>query len=189
MKLWKKIATVAGTLLLLSAGARGQDSAAPKVDELAPLKITLILHEFDGKQEIASLPYELAVTAHLGANRNEKSRGSGRVGTRIPVMLTEKGSISYVDVGTSYDYWVAATGDGRFRVEATLDRSSVAATNIENIKPKNIPVEGPENPRINSLRLTFEVLLHDGESQEASTATDPLTGHIWKVEIRLKVLK
>ena len=29
----------------------------------------------------------------------------------------------------------------------------------------------------------------DGESQEASTATDPLTGHIWKVEIRLKVEK
>ncbi len=66
-------------------------------------------------------------------------------------MLSEKGTISYADVGTSYDYWVSAAGDGRFRIEASLDRSSVAATNVENIKPKNIPVEGPENPRINSV--------------------------------------
>jgi hypothetical protein len=188
MKLWKKIATVAGTFLLLSAAVRSQDSTAPKVDEFAALKITLILHEFDGKQEIATLPYELAVSAHLGVERNQKSRGSGRVGTRIP-MLSEKGTISYADVGTSYDYWVSATGDGRFRIEATLDRSSVSTANVENIKAKSVPAESPENPRLNSLRLTLEVLLRDGESEEASVATDPLTGHIWKVEIRLKVLK
>jgi hypothetical protein len=188
MNLLKKIAVLAATVMLLSTGARGQETSKPQAGELAPLKITLILHEFDGKQEVASLPYELAITAHLGVEHNQKERGSGRVGTRIPV-LTEKGSFTYVDIGTSYDCMVSAVGDGRFRIETSLDRSSVSTTNVENIKAKSIPAESPENPRINSLRLSFDVLLRDGESQEASTATDPLTGHIWKVEIRLKVLK
>jgi hypothetical protein len=188
MNLLKKIAGLAAMVILLSTVVRGQETSKPMVDELAPLKITLILHEFDGKQEVASLPYELAVTAHLGVGRNEKSRGSGRVGTRIPV-LTEKGSFTYVDIGTSYDCMVSAPGEGRFRIETSLDRSSVSTTNAENTKAKGIPAESPENPRINSLRLSFDVLLRDGETLEASMATDPLTGHIWKVEIRLNVLK
>jgi hypothetical protein len=187
MKAWKKIAALAGTFLLFSATVRSQDSSKPKVEELAPLKIFLILHEFDGKQEVASLPYELAVTALVSGDHG-KSRGSGRVGTRIPVQ-TEKASFTYIDIGTSYDCQVSAAGEGRFRIETSLDRSSVSTTNVENIKAKSIPAESSENPRINSLRLSFDVLLRDGETQEASAATDPLTGHIWKVEIRLKVLK
>jgi hypothetical protein len=187
MKLLKKIAVMVGALLLLSTGARSQENPKPQTEELTPLKITIILHEFDGKQEVASLPYDVAVAALMGAGHHT-SRGSARVGTRIPV-LTEKGSFTYVDIGTSYDCQVSAWTDGRFRIETSLDRSSVSMTNAENNKAKGIPAESPENPRINSLRLSFDVLLRDGETQEASTATDPLTGHIWKVEIRLKVLK
>jgi len=187
MKSLKKIAAVAGALLLLSTAVRSQDSPKPQPEELTALKITLILHEFGGNQEVARLPYEVAVAAMMGAGHHT-SRGSARVGTRIPV-LTEKGSFTYVDIGTSYDCQVSAWSEGRFRIETNLDRSSVSTTNAENIKAKGIPAESPENPRINSLRLSFDVLLRDGETQEASAATDPLTGHIWKVEIRLKVLK
>jgi len=184
MKPWGKFAAVVGILLVLAVSVFGQDSSKPTPEQRTPLKITIVLHEFNDKQEIASLPYELAVTAR----GNESTRGSGRVGTRIPVM-TEKGSFTYVDIGTSYDCTVASAGDGRFRVETTLDRSSVSVTDAKDIKAKGIPAENPENPRINSLRQSFDVLLRDGESQEASTATDPLTGHVWKVEVRLKVLK
>jgi hypothetical protein len=187
MKLWNKIVVMAGALLLLSAAVRSQESPKPETEELTSLKITLILHEFDGNHEVASLPYEVSVATMIGTGHHT-SRGSARVGTRIPV-LTEKGSFTYVDIGTSYDCQVSAWSGGRFRIETSLDRSSVSTTDAENIKAKGIPAESPENPRINSLRLSFDVLLRDGETQEASTATDPLTGHIWKVEIRLKVLK
>jgi hypothetical protein len=184
MKSWKKIAALAGAVLFLAVSVYGQENSKPTPDQRTPLKITIVLHEFNDKQEIASLPYEVSVSA----KSNENTRGSGRVGTRVPVM-TEKSQFTYVDIGTNYDCLVAAIGEGRFRVETTLDRSSVSVTDAKDIKAKSIPAESPENPRINSLRQTFDVILRDGESQEASTATDPLTGHVWKVEIRLKVLK
>lgn len=185
MKSRKKLAALAGALLVLAVSVYGQENAKPTADQRTPLKITIILHEFNDKQEIATLPYELSVSAFAGP---EKTRGSGRVGTRIPV-VTEKGSFTYIDIGTSYDCVVSALGDGRFRVETTIDRSSVAGPDGKDSRAKAIPAESSENPRINSLRLAFDVMLRDGESQEASTATDPLTGHVWKVEVRLKVLK
>jgi len=184
MKSWKKIAALAGALLFVAVSVYGQDNSKPTPEQRTPLKITIILHEFNDKQEIASLPYELSVSAKSGEN----TRGSGRVGTRLPVM-TQKEQFTYIDIGTNYDCVVTAVGDGRFRIETTLDRSSVSATDVKKIKARSIPAESPENPRINSLRQSFDVILRDGESQEASTATDPLTGHVWKVEIRLKVLK
>ena len=184
MKPWGKFAAVVGILLVLAVSVFGQDSSKPTPEQRTPLKITIILHEFNDKQEIASLPYELSVSA----KPNGDTRGSGRVGTRIPVM-TQKEQFTYIDIGTNYDCTVSAVGDGRFRIETTLDRSSVSVTDVKEIKARSIPAESPENPRINSLRQSFDVILRDGESQEASTATDPLTGHVWKVEVRLKVLK
>jgi hypothetical protein len=103
--------------------------------------------------------------------------------------MTQKEQFTYLDIGNNYNCTVSAVGDGRFRIETTLDRSSVLVTDVKEIKARSIPAESPENPRINSLRLSFDVLLRDGETQEASAATDPLTGHIWRVEIRLNVLK
>ncbi len=181
MKLWQKLAGLAGAALILAISVYAQESSNPTADQRTPLKITIILHEFNDKQEIATLPYDVVVTA----KGNEKSKGSGRVGTRVPIM-TEKGSYTYLDIGTSYDCFVSAAGDGRFRVETTLDRSSVS--DAKDIRAKGTSGE-TTGPTINSLRLAFDVILRDGESQEASMATDPLTGHVWKVEIRLKVLK
>ena len=185
MSFTKKFAALAGALLLLAACVNGQENSKPTPEQRIPLKITIVLHEFNDKQEIATLPYEVSVSA---TDSREKARGSGRVGTRIPVM-TSKEQFTYVDIGTSYDCAVSTLGDGRFRIETTIDRSSVSVTDAKDIKAKSIPTESPENPRINSLRLAFDVILHDGESQEASVATDPLTGHVWKVEVRLKALK
>jgi hypothetical protein len=186
MKSRHKFGMVAGAMLLLAVCVHSQENPKPTADQRTPLKVAIVLHEFNDKQEIATLPYELSVSAR--DNSSEKSRGSGRVGTRIPVM-TEKGSFTYVDIGTSYDCAVTPAADGRYRVETTIDRSSVSVADAKDIRARGIPSENTENPRINSLRLAFDVILRDGESQEASTATDPLTGHVWKVEVRLKVLK
>jgi hypothetical protein len=184
MKSLSKLAAVCGILLALASVVRGQENSQAPSPQRTPLKITIILHEFNGKEEVGSLPYEVAVTARAKDN----TRSSGRVGTRIPV-LTEKGSFTYMDIGTNYDCVVTQQDDGRFRIETNLDRSSVSTSDPRDTKARGVPAESPENPRVNSLRLSFDVLLHDAETIDASSATDPLTGHVWKVEVRLKVLK
>jgi hypothetical protein len=186
MNSWTKFAALVAALLLVAVSVHGQENSKPTEEQRTPLKITIVLHEFNGNQEIASLPYEVAISA--AGQKGGDTRGSTRVGTRIPVM-TEKGNFTYVDIGTNFDCHVSTVGEGRYRVESNLDRSSVSVPDAKDIKARNIPADSPENPRINSLRLSFDVILRDGESQEASTATDPLTGHLWKVEIRLKVVK
>jgi hypothetical protein len=184
MKSLMKLVALGGILLSFGGILHAQENSAAPSPQRTPLKITIILHEYSGKDEVGSLPYEVAVTARAKDN----TRSSGRVGTRIPV-LTEKGSFTYMDIGTNYDCVVTQQDDGRFRIETTLDRSSVSTSDSRDTKARGVPAESPENPRVNSLRLSFDVLLRDGETIDASSATDPLTGHVWKVEVRLKVLK
>jgi hypothetical protein len=180
MKSLARLALFAGIALMVCAAARAQEKQAPAPAERTPLKITLVLHEYNGKQEIASLPYELSVSALEGKD----TKASGRIGTRIPIQ-TEKDKYTYFDLGTSYDCFVSATSEGRFRVESEIDRSSVAPTDAKSA----VAGEEVANPRVASLRLSFDVILRDGETSEAATATDPLTGNVWRVEVRLKVLK
>jgi hypothetical protein len=34
-----------------------------------------------------------------------------------------------------------------------------------------------------------DLLIRDGQTVEAMTATDPVSGHVWKVEVTLNVVK
>jgi len=182
MKLLARLALVAGSALIISAVVRAQENPAPAAIQRTPLKITLILHEYNGKEEIATLPYELAVSAEARIETNS----SGRVGFRIPIQ-TEKEKYTYLDIGMSYDCLVTAMPDGRFRIESKIDRSSIVPSDANG--PAAREQSETLGPRISRLSLSFDVILRDGETSDAATATDPLTGHVWKVEVRLKVLK
>jgi len=185
MRQWKKAAAVLGTATLLAAAVFGQETAKPAPQQFNPLKITIVVHEFNGKQELARLPYELAITA-VGT---ERAKSTGRMGTRIPIE-TEKGQYTYVDIGTNYDCFVRAQGDGRYHVEVTLERSSVIAPEVNERNRQAASGEHQTiNPPIRTLRLSFDLVLGDGDTAEGSMSTDPLTGHVWTVDVGLKVLK
>jgi len=182
MKLLARLALFAGIALIISAAARGQDNPAPASPQRTQLKITLVLHEYNGKEEIATLPYELAVSAQPIMNT---SCGI-RIGNRIPIQ-TEKDKYTYLDIGTNYDCFVTAMPDGRFRIESKIDRTTIMPSDAKG--PAAREQSDSLGPRIAGLRLSFDVVLRDAETSDAAMATDPLTGHVWKAEIRLKVLK
>jgi hypothetical protein len=186
MSQWKKAAAVLGTAMLLAAAVFGQETAKPSPQQFNPLKITIVVHEFKGKQELARLPYELAIAA-VGTDQRAKS--TGRIGTRVPIE-TEKGQYTYLDIGTNYDCFVRAQGDGRYHVEVTLERSSVIAPEVSERNRQAAAGEHHTiNPPIQTLRLSFDLVLGDGDTAEGSMSTDPLTGHVWRVDVGLKVLK
>ena len=108
-----------------------------------PLKIQVVISRYQGEKKISSLPYSLSVTGGGGGvdraitGPTFVGRANLRMGAKIPIAsttvapggdgkaATSINSFQYQDVGTNIDCQVWALDDGRFRVELTLDDSSV----------------------------------------------------------------
>jgi len=187
------IALVFAFALASSVIVRSQEKPAPAAPKPAaaavtPLRISVVVSRFQGEKKLSSLPYTLSV--------NAGSRGTLRMGAKVPVnmMMTanmpkdfpQGGPVQYQDVGTSIDCSVsAAQDDGRFRVEITIDDSSVYgdAPNPTDNKPP------PGNPSFRSFRASDSMVLRDGQTSQFTTATDKVSGEIVKVDVTLNVVK
>lgn len=191
MKKLVRVSMLAILVLFASASLRAQNHAdAAKGQSAAPVtqfRIDLVVTEFDGAKKISSLPYMLNATAlHPHAQI--------RAGVRVPVTVSTKAgesSYQYIDLGTNIDCTIERPfADGRYSVDITVGRSSLyapegtAASNDWSLGglPKT-------EPTVHSLMGNFSVVLRDGQTQEATSVTDPLTGHVIKVAVTLHVIK
>jgi hypothetical protein len=187
------IALVFAFALASSVIVRSQEKPAPAAPKPAPaavtpLKVQVLVSRFQGEKKLSSLPYTLSV--------NAGSRATLRMGAKVPVMmmmtanmpkdLPQGGPVQYQDVGTSIDCNVSgAQDDGRFRVEITIDDSSVygEGPNPTDNKPP------PGNPSFRSFRASDSMVLRDGQTSQFTTATDKVSGEIVKVDVTLNVVK
>src|SRR5258708_22063830 len=95
---------------------------------IIPVKVQLVLTRYQGDKKVGSLPYTLVVNAN-------GPRAQLEMGSQVPVPSTtftpkEAGSApltsyQYRDVGISIDCTAATLDDGRFRIELSIDDSSV----------------------------------------------------------------
>lgn len=175
-------------VLFASGSLRAQNHAnAAKGQSATPatqFRIDLVVTEFDGAKKISSLPYMLNATAiHPHARI--------RAGVRVPVMSgTQSGGTEYqyIDLGTNIDCGIEKpSADGRYPVDFTVGRSSVYSA--PPVAAKAESSTGGILPTVKSFVSDFHVLLRDGQTQEATSATDPLTGHVIKVAVTLHVTK
>jgi hypothetical protein len=159
-----------------------------------PLKVQMVFVEYDGAKIVRSMPYTVMVIASHTDRRD--AIASIRVGARVPVAAQQpdgKGppQYTYLDVGTNIDCWVYKWEDDRYLLSGNVDVSSVYTMNSANQpvewKPGD-PAFG-NNPVILHTNGGFAIALHDGQTGEATAATDPITGHIFKVEVTLTLVK
>ena len=158
-----------------------------------PIKVQLTLSDYDGTKKISNMPYTLMLIVSQTDKRD--SLASIRIGSRVPVATQKSGEngtqYQYLDVGTNFDCWVNKWEDDRYLLSGTVDVSSVYAMNSVNVpvewKPGD-PAFG-NNPVIRHTNGGFAIALHDGQTGEATVATDPITGHVFKVEVTLNVVK
>ncbi len=159
---------------------RATQATAPETD----FRIQVVLSEFDGSKKISSLPYMIRTTSLIAKLRT---------GARIPVVTTKGGdsSFQYLDIGTNIDCSVRPSDDGKYSLDFVVERSSVYFPGAGNTKREWSPGDPvpPEDPLILSFRSDFRMLLRDGQTEEGTTMTDPLTGHVIKVEVTLNVVK
>jgi hypothetical protein len=198
MKLSRCILSCAAFLTLAPVVALAQDKPATESQAKEapgiPLKLQMLLTEYDGTKKVASLPYTIFL---MGSPEGKSVRGQPaqlRYGVRVPVSVSSKtgeSSMQYLDVGTNVDARAAHAESDAYSTELTIERSSLVVR-MENNQAKEWAAGDPSpsaQPLIREFRNSFTMLLHDGRTAEATVASDPTTGHVLKVELTLTVVK
>ena len=160
--------------------------APPEAKPLVPVKVQLVLSRFKGEKKVSSLPYVLGVAA------NERVWTNVRMGIEVPIgrkgdPLTPGGGISYRSVGTNIDCMADSTAEGPFRVAIRVEDSSVLAEPSKGTTDST-PIVG-DMPAFRSFKANFTMLLRDGQSTQYSSAVDPVSGEVMKIDVTLNVIK
>ena len=155
---------------------------------VVPLKVTVIFSEYDGEKKVSSLPYAL----FLKADENSRFVGRVRMGVRVPIWTGGKDSaIQYQDVGSNLDCSAQAAEDGKYMLDLSLERSSIypGSSGKDEYSAASKPEEQPRQPLVRQFRANLALMLRDGQTAQNAIATDPLNGHVVKVEVTLNVVK
>jgi|SRR5712692_3996227 len=182
---------VIGMLVAPAGRAQEKPKAAEEPRPITPLKVQVVLTEFEGEKKISSLPYTFFVNADDRRGRPETSL---RMGLRVPAAVSTKDStpaVQYFDVGTNIDCSAQTTEDGRFRLQMVVERSSLYAAGPEkkllDWKPGDPPLT--MQPIIRQLRVASSLLVRDGQPVQSTTATDPVVGRTLKIDVTAAVAK
>ena len=155
---------------------------------VTPLRVQVVFTEFEGDKKVSNLPYTLLVIAD-----DARATAALRMGLRVPIETSSNTGvkqIQYQDVGTNIDGYATKDDDGRFRLKLSVEKSSVYLPGTEG---KPAAVGGNEissaQPIVQLFRTQVNLLIRDGQSIQSTVATDPVTGHVTKIDVTLNVIK
>jgi hypothetical protein len=197
--MWNRVMLAA--VLMMAAGAAGQaqDPAAPasppqstpaQSTSLVGVKVQVVISRYQGDKKVSSLPYVLGVVVN-------GSKTSLRMGVDVPVVQTvfsgaskdgpaiqPVSSYNYRSVGTNIDCQAENAGGDHFKLILTITDSSVQLDAGDRGKALM-----PNVPMFRSFNSSFQVLLRDGQTTQYTSATDPISGEMTKIDVTLNVLK
>jgi len=176
--------------------AAEKPAAAPRrTPAPVPLKVTVVLSRYQGEKRISSMPYIVGVMAS-GWGAGPKS--TLRMGVDVPVSTTIFGgdakaspisSYNYRNVGTNID--CGATFDeavpGMFQLALTVSDSSLGLDSSKRVGGSvGVVADVPSFRNFNS---SFTALLRDGQTMQYTSATDPVTGELMKIDVTVAIMK
>jgi Flp pilus assembly secretin CpaC len=183
MRYFSRVMMGLAPMLLFAGLAAAQQKPAQEASRIVPLKVQIVVSEYDGTKKISSLPYTLDVNA---VTNRDAEWTHLRLGVRLPIR-TGAGQMQYTDVGTNIDCSAQALADGTYKLNLTTERSSVslsgAAKEVEGLQVAN------SQPIIRNFRVSNTPILRDGQSDESTIATDPVSGHLMRISVTLHVVK
>jgi hypothetical protein len=172
-------------------------AAAPRrLPPPVPLKVTVLLSRFQGEKRVSSMPYVVGVMAS-GWGAGPKT--TLRMGVDVPVSQTIFGgdskaspisSYNYRNVGTNID--CSATFDeavpGVFQLALTVSDSSLGLDSAKRVGGGSAGVVA-DVPSFRSFNSSFTALLRDGQTMQYTSATDPVTGELMKIDVTVALMK
>jgi hypothetical protein len=166
----------------------GEAKSAQTEKTVTPLRVQVVFTEFEGDRKIGNLPYTFLVNAD-----DRGSPAAVRMGLRVPIETSSNTGVKqfqYQDVGTNIDGRAAKADDGRFFLSLSVERSSVY---LPGTAGKPAAVGGSEissaQPIVQQFRTQVNLLIRDGQTIQSTVATDPVTGHVTKVDVTLNAIK
>lgn len=192
-----RILATLGLFALTGAVAplRAQDKPSPTVEQkkVTPLKVVVVVTELDGAKKLSSLPYTFYVNSDDSGGRGTSQV---RVGLRVPVAIgsTTNGQntqFQYMDIGTNIDCTATSSSEGRYRLALSVERSYLTAP--ETGKSPALASEGvmvsAANPIIQHFSSSYNLLIRDGQTIEATSTTDPISGRVLQITVTANSVK
>ena len=150
------------------------------------------MSEFDGAKKISSLPYTMNVSA-TGKDNPHRNSSFLRMGVKVPVFVgggAKGNQWQYVNVGTNIDCSAKAMGDGRYKIDFNVERTSTytpgaqaAAETAPGIKTVGA------RPILRQFHFSTTLVLRDGQSDDSTLASDPFNGHVMRIAVTMHVMK
>jgi hypothetical protein len=173
-------------------------AAARRIPPPMPLKVTVTLSRYQGEKRVSSMPYSLGVTA---SGYGPAPKTTLRMGVDVPITQTvfsgtatdgkpapPVSSYNYRSVGTNID--CGATYDeanaGIFQLTMTVSDSSIG---LDASKKTSATGVAPDIPSFRNFNSSFTALLRDGQTTQYTSATDPVTGELMKIDVTVNVMK
>jgi|SRR5688500_17190501 len=160
-------------------------SAAAQSSAPVQAKITVVITRQAGDRKVTSLPYVFGVSV--------SERTNLRMGSEVPIAAKapEGGSgipqgVTYRPVGTNIECALSLAAGGVFRLRLVIEDSSV---HLDREQKSGNPAYTNEFPSFRSFKTTFVALLRDGQTMQHTSATDPVSGELMKVDVTLNVVK
>lgn len=167
----------------------GREGTQPATGRQIPLRVQLVVSRYQGEKKISSLPYTLSVVA------NDNDKTSLRMGVEVPIPQTVFGSpkdgapggpqtsYTYRSVGTNIDCTARTVDDGLFKLDLGVEDSSIF------VPEKNSAAASMPVPSLRRFTSTFNVIVRDGQTVQHTSATDPVSGEVLRIDVTLTVLK
>jgi hypothetical protein len=182
--------------LAVASTPAGADQNVPNQPPPVRASVTALMVEVTisrhlAEKRLSSMPYSLSV--------NPGDRSSLRMGGDIPIPTVTftpgakddakppsnpVSSYGYRSIGTNIDVVAREGADGRYNLTLTIDETSVYA---DDLAPATTKTTGA--PAFRGFKSTNSMALRDGQSIEYTTATDRLTGEVYRVTVKMSVIK
>ena len=153
-----------------------------------PLRVTVVISRLQGDKKIASLPYSFGTLAGERTNL--------RMGSDVPIISkaslksgdsASSTSVTYRPVGTNIDCGVTPGSAGTYRLSLVIEDSSVHLDPAQ--KQGTIAGLVSDYPSFRTFRTNFTTLLRDGQTTQHTSATDPVSGEVMRIDVSLSVVK
>jgi hypothetical protein len=172
--------------------ARSQESTAGRQ---IPLKVQVVVSRYQGEKKVSSLPYSLSVVA------NDNDKTSLRMGVDVPIPNTvfaspaaggtatiPQTSYNYRSIGTNIDCSVRTLEEGMFKLDLAVEDSSVFVAEKDGGASAS-RASGLPAPSVRRFTSSFNLMLKDGQTAQHTSATDPVSGEVLRIDVTLNVLK
>jgi hypothetical protein len=187
MKYFHKVLMASLAVLLFAGLGAAQQKPEQKAQRMIPLKVQVVLSEYDGAKKISSLPYTFTVNAAANLGLARSTGTHLRLGLHVPVQTAES-KWQYQNVGTNIDCSAQKLSDSDYKLEISVERTSVYLPSTRKDGAAG-PQTASDRPVIRTFRVASTLLLRVGQSDVSTVATDPISGDVLHVSVALQPVK